>query len=331
MGKTFRKYVHWNRLRRTLLEFLAPDPLTYSLTRRIFDDWRPGLDCFNWVGRHIRELALVAIDRPGMLPFLQHVDKLSSGSLLENFRSEMENAGMSPSAFRKLESWGHGCFAAAMESPFADWKEVMVRVANLLDRLRVQGECPPTLGQIATYGDGQFPPDWFMRAALVEVRRLEDEDPEDCCPLDVEDALAWLASKSPKPDENQRRAGWDWISAQAWKHRLATDAEAAKPWPVPLEECMLGNFAVVPIRSRVELREEGEKMSNCLATWGDACASGRFAVFSIRDAAGKQRIASFSLEKGELSWKVRQIAGKANAKVPEELQLIAHEVAARAR
>jgi hypothetical protein len=89
-----------------------------------------------------------------------------------------------------------------------------------------------------------FPPDWFLHAALAEVRRLEEDDPEDCCPLDIEDAMAWLASRPPHPDENQRRAGWDWIGAQAWKHRLAK--------------------------------------------YGDDCAEGRIAVFSIREASSSQ-------------------------------------------
>src|SRR6185295_2996411 len=71
--RTFAPCVDWNRLRRLVLAQLRLDPLVVSLTQRTFEGEYATTDGFNWVGRHVRELALVATEHPRLLRFLNLV------------------------------------------------------------------------------------------------------------------------------------------------------------------------------------------------------------------------------------------------------------------
>ena len=75
-ARTFDRCVEWNRLRRGVLGHLRLDPLVVSLTRRTFEGGMARLASFNWVARHVRELALVAAEHPRLLPFLQLVSRV---------------------------------------------------------------------------------------------------------------------------------------------------------------------------------------------------------------------------------------------------------------
>ncbi|MDQ3027970.1 MAG: hypothetical protein M3R58_15900 [Pseudomonadota bacterium] len=326
IGRTYRRYLDWNRLRRKALEFLRPDPLVHSLTRRTFEHAQPGIDEFNWVARHRDALALVGLEHPRLLPFLQLAHG-KEGPPLACFESRMKQAGLTPSARGKLEVWGFGAFAEAADAClFEDGLEAIARYGNLLDRLQVMYEPPPLFTLLAAFF-APFAPDWFHAALLEEVESLEGEDIHDPQAIEYEAALAWLRS-NPKPDANQQRAGWGWIGAQARKHMLERDALAAIPWTVPCAAFDHAGHRVVPITSRAELHAEGEAMRNCLHTFGDDCAAGHLAAFSIREQVTGRRVASFMLARATAGgWRVKEIAGKGNANVGAELAAVAEMTA----
>src|SRR5687767_4993121 len=83
-ARTFNRCVEWNRLRRGVLGHLRLDPLVVSLARRVFDGGFARLASFNWVARHVRELALVAAEHPRLLPYLQLVSRVD-GPPVETF------------------------------------------------------------------------------------------------------------------------------------------------------------------------------------------------------------------------------------------------------
>jgi hypothetical protein len=328
LGLTFRRYVDWNRLRRSVLHALALDPLVSSLVRRTFTHACAAIDDFNWVERHQRELSLVAIESSGLLPFLQFGER-GEGSLVEIFDRLMVEAGMTPSARRKLERWGDEAFATAMDSClFEDWHAVMARYANLLDRLQV--ECDPGVmfTELAMATDG-FAPDWYLRALWNEVQSFEANYPDDDpYPVDFPETTRWIASNPPEPDENQKRAGWMWIATQSKKHCAIEDAKAAQPWPVPCGEISIGRYSVSPIASLAQLREEALAMRNCLETLEEDCRSGRVVVFRI--AEGDRRVASFTLcrvARPTAFWQLSRIAGKANSPVAPVVTEVAMAVA----
>jgi hypothetical protein len=318
---TFLHYVDWNRLRRSLLRFLAPDPLAMSLARRIFDDDSRTIENFNWVGRHARELALTAVEHPRLLPFLRLASS-REGSPVANFDRIVADAGMTPSARRKLEEWGFDALSQAGEHVlFNDYLHMLAWIANLLDRLKYSGEADARfcyLAWSAAYGEG---PDWYMRALLKEVSHPVDEAPDVDPPPDFMLTAQWIRSSPPEPDENQKRAGWPWIVARAREYQTVLDAMDQQPWPIPIDNLCVDECDVVAIRDIGALREEGDEMCNCLSTMADPCRHGRVAVFSIRRRG--ERLACFSLVRGEgepgAPWKLQQIAGWANCPAGPEL------------
>ncbi|MEP7260213.1 MAG: hypothetical protein ABI669_03420 [Usitatibacter sp.] len=320
LQRTFRRYVGWNRLRRQVLAFLRPDALVYALTRRTFEDARATLEDFNWVCGQRNALALVGLDHPRLLPFLQLARGVESSPLLF-FDRLVADAGMSPSARAKLERWGFAAFAELCVGvlPEAGPAQAIARHANLLDRLQVMDE-PPAMFNLLARAAPQAP-DWFQRALLEEVEYLSGEELDDH-PGEFEDAVAWLSS-NPQPDENQRRSGWGWIAIQAQKHMLAVDALAAAPWAVPCAAFDHGEYRVMPIASRTELHAEGHAMRNCLRNFGVDCAAGKLAAFSVRDRISGRRVATFMLKRVAAGWQLAQVAGKENVQVGAELRSVA--------
>lgn len=298
-----------------------------SLTQRTFEGGFATMEGFNWVGRHVRELALVATEHPRLLPFLQLVDGCVE-SPSEVFEREMGRAGLYPSARRRLERWGPSVIPAVPGCEQWAGIQALANFANLLDRIDAQDEPNVMFAELALRGGIARAPDWFMRALYREVQAFAEADPDDAYPPDFELVANWIASRPPRPDRNQQAAGWSWIVEQAWRHRLATDVDAKAPWPVPCETLEVDGYGVVPIRTAAELYEEAAAMRNCLATYEADCRSGRNVVFSVRK--GRRRVADLVATRpahfgGFWSAEVR---GKANCPVPELDGLMVTVVAA---
>lgn len=330
LGRTFRPYVQWNRLRRSVLQALAPDPLLVSLTRRAFEGGRASLHSFNWVARHVRELSLLAVERPRLLPFLQLVEH-AEGSPLANLDSALSASGMTASARRKLERWGFQPFSQATDfGTLEDRDTVIARYANLLDRLQVAREPTTMFTQLAMKGVRPDAPDWYLRALWDEVESLGDDIDEENYPVDFEVTATWLAASPPEPDENQKQAGWPWIVERAWEHHLRTDSACAQPWAVPCDDLAIGRYVVKPLRDLASLREEALTMRNCLETLEAGCRAGKLAAFSVRE--GGRRVACLSIARitePTPSWAVHQVAGKANAPAAKDIADVAMQVARR--
>jgi hypothetical protein len=328
MRSTFRNYVDWNRLRRLALQYLRPDPLVHSLTRRTFEGGTAKLESFNWVAAHERELSRIAIERPALLPFLQLVAGHASGSPLRRFEDAVHRAGITSSARRKLERWGFAPFSEATFCESASHPVTIVaHYANLLDRLRIADAPPSMFTNLVVGGVGFHAPDWYLRALLKEILSLDEDDPY--LP-EFEDTMAWLATRPRAADRSQQRADWRWIVTQSRRHRIVCDKNADIPWTTPSGEYVDGDYRVVPIRSLRELLEEAEAMRNCLGTRAEDCARGYIVVFSIRDRRSDKRHACFSVTWVPKPgfWQLLQIAGKRNAEASPALTDLALRVIA---
>lgn len=336
-ARTFNRCVDWNRLRRGVLRHLRLDPLVVSLTRRTFEEGYARLESFNGVARHVRELALVAAEHPRLLPFLQLVSRVD-GPPVETFERAVREAGITPSARRKLERWGYEPFSLASECCMMDGAiETLARFANLLDRLEIHEPPDPMFVELALRSGTDSTPDWFLRtlhetlvtpgvASLVTPGVARFVAPGGAIapmargPIHAEDLnllAAWIYTNPPLPDPHQQQS-WPWIVEQAWRHRALTDAAASEPWPVPSETLSIGGYDVVPVRCALDLRAEAEAMRNCLATYEEDCRAGIVAVYSIR--RGERRFADISLARVKDAggfWQVMQVAGKGNREVPE--------------
>ena len=315
-SRTFHRCVDWNRLRRDVLRHLGLDPLVVSLTRRTFDGGVARLESFNWVARHVRELALVAAEHPRLLPVLQLVSRLE-GPPVDTFEQALREAGITPAARRKLERWGFDPFSMATGFCLREGAiETVARFANQLDRLGIHEPPHAMFVELAVRGGIDTAPDWFLRALHDEVALLAEET-DDPYPLDYELVAAWINSKPGLPDPHQQES-WPWIVEQAWRHRALTDAAARAPWPVPSDALSVAGYDVVPLRSALELRAEAEAMRNCLDTYEKDCRAGKVAIYSIRN--GARRLADLALarvKEEDGSWKLMRVAGKRNREVPE--------------
>ena len=335
---TFDEVLDLDALRKTVLDFLAPDPLARSLANRVFAS-SPSAEAFNWVCGRASAIALCAVEHPGMLPFLRIVqdDKAMGASAdpLAALHQRLIAEGLEPGAWKKLARWGFGAFEASGE---AWWKPIpLARFANLLHRLDVQASPPRQFVLHALHAalywrephdklDFERHPRWFMRALLREAERATDAAETNALRQDLDGCLDWLIEECPEPDANQQHAGWPWILEQARAHRKARELELAAPWTVPAGEMAWARHRVVPIRCAAELVAEAEAMKNCLVGYEEACRAGDVAVFSIRERATGARIACFAAEQAVdgTTWELIEVAGKMNAAVDEEIERIAH-------
>jgi PcfJ-like protein len=290
-----------------------PGP-TGMYIRRVFA--RTFNRCVDWnrlrrgVLRHLR-----------LLPFLQLVS-LVDGPPVENFERAVCEAGITPSARRKLERWGFEPFSLASEFCMMDGAiETVARFANMLDRLEIHEPPHPMFVELTLRGGIDSAPDWFLRTLHKEfvipgaATAAMDGDPVSLG--DFELLAAWLNTNPPLPDPHQQQS-WRWILEQAWRHRALTDAAAREPWPVPSAALSIAGYEVVPLRCALDLRAEAEAMRNCLATYEKDCRAGKIAVYSIRK--GERRFADLALARvkdGGGFWQVMQVAGKGNREVPE--------------
>lgn len=325
LRKTFRSYVDWNALRRQSLAWLALDPLTLALHRRIFPNRSASIESFNWVHRHLRELSLVVVERPKLLPFLSLVHR-ERGRPVEEFNRLMDEAGITPAGRRWLDRVPFEAFDQASEfGTLREWPAVLALFANRLERLQIDE--PSSIFTACAASLGPEYPDWFLLAMNREMDRLIDEEdlePPDALPLNYEEAVRWVQNQRPDPDANQRRAGWRWIEAQANAAWLRELLEEPKPWPCPYGPFTHSGLEVVPLKSIAELAEESAAMRNCLKNYAEDCARGWMQPFSIRTADSGKRIGCFMLKRRWRSpWEVMEVAGPMNAPATEVMTTLA--------
>ena len=335
---TFEGLVDLDGLRKAALDFLAPDPLARSLANRIFTT-PASCEAFNWVAHRASAIALCAVERPAMLPFLRiaqdDVAIKAAADPLSALRHRLLSEGLEPAAWKKLACWGFGAFEGMGEA----WcKPIPVaRFANLLHRLEVKISPPYDFAlhalRVALHRaqpnatlDFERHPPWFMRALLREVESAGDVARAFALERDLPGCLDWVIEARPAPDANQQRAGWPWIFEQAAAHRKARALALAAPWRVPVTEMAWGPYRVVAIRCAAELAAEADAMKNCLATYEDACRCGAIAVYSIRQRSTGARVACFAAERDAdgAPWQLIDVAGKMNALVDDELERIGH-------
>lgn len=88
-------------------------------------------------------------------------------------------------------------------------------------------------------------------------------------------------------------------------------------WECPLEEMIVGDYLIIPLTSTKMLKSDGYWMNNCCKEYSDRCATGEYALFSIRSRSN-ERIATLGLVNKSSSWQFDQCYGVGNAEVLEE-------------
>ncbi len=107
-------------------------------------------------------------------------------------------------------------------------------------------------------------------------------------------------------------------------------ALVADPWPNPVVSmlnCRVEGFEAVVIRNALELWEEGQAMRHCAYEKLSACASGSYAVVSLRPRAGGRPLATVGIRRTSDQALFHQVSGFANHAVPRDVQFEARRLA----
>ena len=313
--------------------------LLRSLGRRIFDGPPPEY-AIEWIHARVAALALVGVERPGLLPFLKFVPGRAEAAGHDDPVAALEGilraAGIEPGALKRLALWGFRSF----EGLGARWVKPapIASLANLLLRLDVQARPPPGFAEyalrLALHGLPEPPPVpdfgrhplWFMRALFRAFASAHESGAAAPTREEAVRCVNWVIDTRPAPDANQQHAGWPWIVQQANAHAKARMlAGVERPWPMSIGERVHGRWRVVPIRSCAELDAEAAAMRNCLKDYLLDCLGGQVQIYSIRDQLTGERMACFSVVRDAEGgpWELEQIAGIANAEASDEMAALA--------
>lgn len=86
------------------------------------------------------------------------------------------------------------------------------------------------------------------------------------------------------------------------------------PWVSLLERYETGDFLVIPLTSRKQLRREGKAMDHCVVSFAWECRLGVVRIFSIQHAFDGRR-ATLSLQLNNGWWDVSECTGYSNCNV----------------
>lgn len=100
-----------------------------------------------------------------------------------------------------------------------------------------------------------------------------------------------------------------WELRQVYGHDLAANGEAFPPPPIP------GTPDILPLTTAAELVQEGEEMRHCVAIYAPRVRAGECYVYRVL----RPTRATVSLVRQGRRWELEQVAGIANADVPDEV------------
>jgi hypothetical protein len=254
-----------------------------------------------------------------------------TGDPVADLKQRCRGAGISAAAWRYLTRHGWRIFKVPWElSPGRSRLDFAIGYLRALDRAGLPPPPPPSLLKPwsnlyidATYDRQRENRSWFdlagcvLRPALLEADRLR-HSPD--LPRFIQNFLLvvnWALQTEPRPDSNQRRAGWHWLLRQAreWEAELRLDSvEDNQRWPTYIDPFEDGGLIIQPLQSAAELTLEARRMRNCLAEYTDACADGFVRIFSVRTDPAARPLADIGVEREDDTgrWIVTECKGFAN-------------------
>ncbi|MBT3404362.1 MAG: hypothetical protein HN421_11745 [Gammaproteobacteria bacterium] len=147
---------------------------------------------------------------------------------------------------------------------------------------------------------------------------------------DLKSVLVWVKMETPSLDTNQHHAGWKWLKRQTdhWYeiNQIVQDQDGAR-WESVLPALLVGEYMIEPLRTEREVIIEAHEMRNCMASYVDDCISNEVRFFSVRLASTRKKIANIGICRlSENEWELLDVAGKANSKANEKLEMLAQKI-----
>ena len=122
---------------------------------------------------------------------------------------------------------------------------------------------------------------------------------------------------------------WAWFKSRQvrWQQLCTHKFAGVREW-VPLldRDWVFSGTLVVELTSSDALTEEGRVMRHCVANVADDCKAGNYRVFSLRDPATDERIATLGLALEEDAWCIDDLRLEDNEDPWKELHDVAVEV-----
>jgi hypothetical protein len=145
----------------------------------------------------------------------------------------------------------------------------------------------------------------------------------------LDPVLDWFLATRPIMDSNQIKRGWSYLekSSEAWHQRRGNygipemDISEYPGWKCIVADrqdqwCNIyppeNPYKIIPLTTAQQLQEESEAMHHCVVTYIESCIYGEIRIFSVREKAKGQRIATVELAVCSGNWEVMQLKGKCN-------------------
>jgi len=294
----------------------------------------------------------IARENPQLLPlmsaFVEQIhpgQKIYSKDPVLTLKKCFRDSGLSDAAWRYLIRHGSRLFRIPWEITAGQAPlEVAIRYLEALESAGLPPPPPPTIVKALLHGYSQH----HLTDAYIDEGLLETVDPvvlragfmeadrhrrEGTMEGFAEEFLGvcWWSEGLPDClDNNQSKAGWKWFVRQWLEEEEANVLlEDTEPlyWITQLDEFQMGRMSVVPLSSSESLIRESLAMRNCLQTYIEDCANGRFEVYSVRETTTGKRKGCIGLRQDSHDfWSIADVKGFANSPPIGEVEKIAYEL-----
>ena len=156
---------------------------------------------------------------------------------------------------------------------------------------------------------------WIEAADAAQFSRLMAEMHTVLDWLDL-DADGRAKAESGRPD-------WAMLVARAnqWCEDREQVVASVQEWPVPNCDVVIVGHRVAWICSAAALMAEGRRMRHCAFDWLAACVSKQVALGSVLRCSDGRHVATLMVQSTGQGWRLRQISGAANRKLPLDVRV----------
>jgi hypothetical protein len=287
---------------------------------RCYNPGRVSLKTYNFIAKNRAVFEKLHKEAPQLLPLLrkavgERIIRKIDLNAFQKLKKRVRENGYTEAAWKNLIRMPSELLARlAAEYDMDD----CLRAGDLVAEV---GAVPPAelLDVWLRYESRMPTPLWFRRAAAQQANTLRSEREMHNFLNQYQTAMNWVHALQVRPDANQMRAGWKWIKRQvdAWLEevRLVNSGRDCS-WTSLVAEYVAGKgkYCIVPLTSSRQLRDEGNRMSNCVGRYGydRKCVAGTSRIFSVRAAASGKSLATVELCKTGNIWMLSAIKASHN-------------------
>jgi len=294
----------------------------------------------------------VARENPQLLPLMsafveqiQPGEKIYSRDPVLTLKTRLRDSGLSDAGWRYLVRHGSRLFRipweiTAGQAPF----EVAIRYLEGLESAGLPPPPPPSVVKALLHcysqhhlidahldeGFQETIDPVVLRAGLLEADRHRLAGTLEGFAEEFLGVCWWSEALPDGLDDNQSKAGWKWFVRQWLEEEEANvllENTEPQQWVTRLDEFRMGRMSVLPLSSSESLIRESLAMRNCLQTYIEECANGRFEVYSVRETKTGKRKGCVGLRLDNIDcWTIADVKGFANSPPIGEVEKVAHEL-----